>query len=477
MDYMQDDFFYYLKIAQQISLGHGSTFNNIIATNGYHPLFEALLVMLAPMLRTSTHILILQAGLIFFASLATFLICTHLMRRAGANAVLAFALAAWITLYSLRLFYYGMETTLAIPLALATFALTLHSAWWLRGGWRSLSLGLLAGATILARLDTAFLIALLLLGCAAQADLRAEMRPRTALLIFAGLLPVVLYFIANQYFFGVLLPISGMAKQLKVNHLPTRAVWHGLYWFLPGFLAIMLPIPVAMGLLPKTWRWLSPAERGALLAALCFPWIYYFVLCCLSDWTIWGWYMYPLRVGLCASFYVFCRLPRLRALFETRLVGYALAAVVLVFLYHSEWRIQQPELYAASQNLAAFAKVHPGTYAMGDRAASFAYLTQNPVVQTEGLVMDKAFLDNVREHRPLSQVLAAYGVRYYVGTIFPSNASALAADGCFSAVEPAQGGPDSPKMRSTFCAPVLRIEHDGVTNVVYDLGAGAAGTH
>lgn len=31
------------------------------------------------------------------------------------------------------------------------------------------------------------------------------------------------------------------------------------------------------------------------------------------------------------------------------------------------------------------------------------------------------------------------------------------------------GGPDSPKMRSTFCGPVLRIEHDGVTNLIYKL--------
>jgi hypothetical protein len=472
MDYMQDDFFYYLKIAQNISLGHGSTFNGIVATNGYHPLFEGLLVMLAPLLHTPKGILAFQAMLILAASVATFLLCTYLLRRTEAHPVPVVALAAWITLYSLRLFYYGMETTLAIPLTLATVALTLRDAWWRSGGWRALALGLLASVTILARLDSAILMALLALCCALQPQLRAGIRPRTLLLIGVGLLPVALYVAVNHHLFGVWMPVSGLAKQLKSNHLPSRAVWHGLYWFLPGYLAVMLPIPIAIALLPRAWRWLSPIERGVLVASLSFPWVYYFILSCLSDWTIWGWYMYPLRVAVLASFYLFLKLPPLRSLLELGAVRALLALIAFVFLLNSQWRIQLPELYAASQDLAAFAATHPGPYAMGDRAGSFGYLTSNPVVQTEGLVMDKSFLANIREQRPLREVLQAYGARYYVGTVFPSNASALSTEGCFQAVEPLEGGPGSPKMRSTFCGPVLRIEHDGVVNLVYDLGAG-----
>jgi hypothetical protein len=474
MDYMQDDFFYYLKIAQNISLGHGSTFNGIVATNGYHPLFEGLLVVLVPLLRGPAHILAFQAVLIMVASVATFLLGIHLLRSTGAHWMVVLAMSAWITLYSLRIFYYGMETTIAIPLALATLALTLHTEWWLQGGWRALVLGLLASVTVLARLDCAFLILLMLLCCALQPELRAVVRWQTAVWIGVGLLPVVVYLVANHHFFGVWMPISGMAKQLKMSHLPSQAVWHGLYWFLPGFLAVMLPIPVALALLPKAWPLLLPVERGAMLAALCFPWIYYFALSCLSDWTIWGWYLYPLRIAVLASFFIFCMVPPMRALLELPWVRGALVAIVFIFLFTSKWRIQLPELYAASQDLTAFAATHPGIYAMGDRAGSFAYLTPNPVVQTEGLVMDKAFLANLREQRPLRDVLAAYGVRYYVGTVFPSNASALMPDGCFHAVEPLQGGPDSPKMRSTFCGPVLRIEHEGVTNLIYDLASDPA---
>ena len=34
-----DDAFYYLRTAQELGLGNGSTFDGINSTNGYHPLW------------------------------------------------------------------------------------------------------------------------------------------------------------------------------------------------------------------------------------------------------------------------------------------------------------------------------------------------------------------------------------------------------------------------------------------------------
>ncbi|HID08358.1 MAG TPA: hypothetical protein EYP10_14555, partial [Armatimonadetes bacterium] len=39
-----DDVFYYLKTAMNIAQGHGSTFDGVNRTNGYHPLWMLLLV-------------------------------------------------------------------------------------------------------------------------------------------------------------------------------------------------------------------------------------------------------------------------------------------------------------------------------------------------------------------------------------------------------------------------------------------------
>ena len=43
---LQDDFFYYEKIATSIATGHGSTFNHVTITNGYHPLWMCVLIPL-----------------------------------------------------------------------------------------------------------------------------------------------------------------------------------------------------------------------------------------------------------------------------------------------------------------------------------------------------------------------------------------------------------------------------------------------
>ena len=37
--FTRDDAYYYFKVAQNISEGHGSTFDGINLTNGYHPLW------------------------------------------------------------------------------------------------------------------------------------------------------------------------------------------------------------------------------------------------------------------------------------------------------------------------------------------------------------------------------------------------------------------------------------------------------
>src|SRR3990172_9284841 len=40
----RDDVYYYFKVAQNISEGHGSTFDGINPTNGYHPLWMTICI-------------------------------------------------------------------------------------------------------------------------------------------------------------------------------------------------------------------------------------------------------------------------------------------------------------------------------------------------------------------------------------------------------------------------------------------------
>src|SRR2546427_260168 len=51
--FVQDDAFYYFEVARRLGSGQGSTFDGINPTNGYHPLWQLLLVPLAPLMNAS----------------------------------------------------------------------------------------------------------------------------------------------------------------------------------------------------------------------------------------------------------------------------------------------------------------------------------------------------------------------------------------------------------------------------------------
>jgi hypothetical protein len=144
----------------------------------------------------------------------------------------------------------------------------------------------------------------------------------------------------------------------------------------------------------------------------------------------------------------------------------ALIASVFVCLALLRWTRQQADIYEASLEIERFAQAHPGIYAMGDRAGRVAYLVPDPVVQTEGLMMDRNYLTNVERQVPLREVLAHYNVRFYVATAYEPFS------GCFRAVEPAKAGPNSLKMREEFCEqPAATFLHEGIETLIYDLGS------
>jgi hypothetical protein len=89
-------------------------------------------------------------------------------------------------------------------------------------------------------------------------------------------------------------------------------------------------------------------------------------------------------------------------------------------------------------------------------------------VQTEGLVMDRAFLEHIRRQDDLAQTLALYHVRYYIGSSWESAPSYR--NGCYYAVEPVEAGAASPHMQAKLCQdPLLRVKHNGVETLIFAL--------
>ena len=104
MVFVQDDLLYYLQVAKNIAQGHGSTFNGIVPTNGYQPLWLLLLVPLSRFTEDPRSILGFVAVSNFVSAIATFLLARRLLRTSGVRPLLVFVLAAWTTLYSVTLF-------------------------------------------------------------------------------------------------------------------------------------------------------------------------------------------------------------------------------------------------------------------------------------------------------------------------------------------------------------------------------------
>src|SRR5512141_3247058 len=115
--FMRDDAYYYFKVAQNISEGHGSTFDGINRTNGYHPLWMLVCV---PLFALARFDLILPLRILFLLmsglSLATAILLYRMIGKVFHPAIGALAAIYWIfsTDILARVYQQGLETGLAV---------------------------------------------------------------------------------------------------------------------------------------------------------------------------------------------------------------------------------------------------------------------------------------------------------------------------------------------------------------------------
>jgi hypothetical protein len=145
----------------------------------------------------------------------------------------------------------------------------------------------------------------------------------------------------------------------------------------------------------------------------------------------------------------------------TRSASLALATAVAcgsLVIILDRVRPARSEMFAFQRaiGLQEFAAAHPGLYGMGDSAGFASYLMPAPLLQLEGLVGDKAFVDRIRRQQPLPQALDELGVDYYVTVRPQPNGD------CYDVQEPYWAGPHSPAMKAHLCIhPVADIRPPG----------------
>ncbi len=162
--FTRDDAYYYFKVAQNISEGHGSTFDGINKTNGYHPLWMLICV---PIFALARFDLILPLRVLFLLlsglSVATGILLYRLVGRVFAPAIGALAALVWVfSPHVLNTVYIqGLETGIA-----AFFIVLLaYKLYEFEKSWRAnevtnkqlIVLAVIAVLTMFSRLDLVFL--------------------------------------------------------------------------------------------------------------------------------------------------------------------------------------------------------------------------------------------------------------------------------------------------------------------------------
>jgi hypothetical protein len=205
-----DDSYYYLEIGRRLAAGDGVTFDGVFATNGFHPLWQAIVAMVAVVIGDPEayvrSALLIGVGCFVVA----LLVLIDVVRRVvGIGPALFGALVAF---HGVDRNVNGMESALSL-LAVAVLVWLLVR-WDARRDQASLVAAGAAGAVVvLARLDYGFVIWVL--------PLAVCMRSRSWRATFTlGLVvgtPLALYGLWGWVVFGNPLPVSGIAKRAWVD--------------------------------------------------------------------------------------------------------------------------------------------------------------------------------------------------------------------------------------------------------------------
>lgn len=212
-----DDGYYYLEIARNFALYGRFTFDTIHNTNGFHPLWQLFLIMLAYI--STGQIVLLRLAMVFstLLFLATAVILYRLVfRYAGRPAALT-ALGLWtMTPGLIRWQNQGMENTVFLPLLLGAVASIDCYCSQPTNRRLALQLGTILGLLMWSRSDSVLFVGIALIGITLHLMRNAHpMRPSSQSFLLVTLIVVMwggTYLVFNQLAAGSFLSVSGQVK-------------------------------------------------------------------------------------------------------------------------------------------------------------------------------------------------------------------------------------------------------------------------
>jgi len=235
---VSDDAYYYFTIAANLAAGLGPTFDGLAATNGFHPLWQMILVPFfhdAPADLWLTVRLALSLTILF--DLVSGLLILRIVRHTLNEGLAAGAAFMWyVTAPTVLLGLRGMESSLSTLLLLALLFLLVHRRLLIgAGNYRSaLYAGLTVGLCGLARTDNLPAAGLALTAVLLSAPGAAGPPRRIRCVVLAALMALIVmlpWFVWNLVNFQNLIQVSGQVK-FHVADLFGRLPWG--WWNLPA---------------------------------------------------------------------------------------------------------------------------------------------------------------------------------------------------------------------------------------------------
>ena len=428
INFVPGDAYFYLVTAQNIAAGYGSTFNRIIPTNGYHPLWVLLLV---PVVRLSDGG---NAGLRIVALMAATLsvgVIILFYTQSWTMGIKRPYLAAPIVLgYLAGLGVLGTEAHLsALSIVLSTSILIMieKRSKWGASLFSSLAFGSALGICMLSRLDNVFytfsLLVMFVLYKFSSSWKSKDGHSVNILwwivLIATSVVIVAPYLLWNVVNFGHLVPISGAIKSsfpVVVGPRLSALSWLGK---IDAFLAIaVLGWVIARG--PHSWR-IKHVIFGGLALGTVIQSVYLVLFTRFG--VSWHWY-YALGTLLLAfivadiSNHIIELLQSIHGSESLSDVLLFLTAIVFVgvmafFVWHKSVRLPPGKQVPLAQFTRVATKVPTGAPIFAtDLPGSLAYWSGRPVLPLDGLISDYTYQDEIVVDG-IGCYLAHYHVKYF----------------------------------------------------------------
>lgn len=443
-----DDAFFYLTIARNIARGAGSTFDGIVTTNGYHPLWMGVVAsafrLTGPLTPEAGIRLVFVLGIVCAVS-GTWRLAEFAARLSPSAALQTMAVLGFLSLYAYG--FFGLEAHLNVLVAAAFFA-----ALWVR--WpsgapstrrpdgRGVALGLIAAALVLTRVDLVLWAATGLLalsfarrmtGCSWRnvVSLAAVEQGLSAALVLS-------YLTFSRLTFGAWLPISAV-----LHTRPTQFSWASVWFYDPfstAHLAVLVGVSLAtLAVAARTARRAgapalagSRAGFGAMLA------VAVLAHCAIGMLRTDQWVpRYTITASCAAVIMAVLLAERLRAQLRWRIpvtiVATAIALVIGWGLARSTVNHVRRPPEMGQDDYAVFRKeitpylTRDTVVLMVDDAGEFAWFCDCHLINGDGLVSNWSYQDMVHERR-VREYMDQHGVQYVI-TKGPDDAKVIWVDG------------------------------------------------